>query len=243
MLDRINSRISEILPRSVLSSLSSIEEGAPLIFVQEDGEHKVKASAGGADTDVFAGVAFSEMDLFDVGVEVEEVTVPSSSPYKVVLKHAPTAYTAIGALVLTGTGPNYSYTALTPDTGTSPSDGGVELEASTANLYFHSDEAGALVRVTYRYNLTVAEKRALVGDGVIGAGHPVGSSGAIGAITRGDVYISNFDPSKNWTANGIVVKAGANGLFTIGGTGSTVPCSVISSPNVDRPFLGLHIHV
>jgi hypothetical protein len=108
--------------------------------------------------------------------------------------------------------------------------------------------AGDQVQVTYKYDLTVVQRRALFGD--IQPGGYVGDTiGQIGVVTRGTVYTSEFDHSANWAAAGsgaantIVVKAdGQVGLGTPGTApaGIAIPNAyIVSLPTQDIPFLGI----
>lgn len=108
--------------------------------------------------------------------------------------------------------------------------------------------AGDQVQITYKYDLTVVQRRALFGD--IQPGGYVGDTiGQIGVVTRGTVYTSEFDHSANWAAASssaattIVVKAdGQIGLGTPGTApaGVAIPNAyIVSLPSQDIPFLGI----
>src|SRR5271168_5060646 len=76
--------------------------------------------------------------------------------------------------------------------------------------------AGDTVNVTYKYAMSIIQQRALFGD--IQPGGYVGAYvGQIGLITRGDVWISEFDASANWAMAGTStaqVCLGAAGQLT-----------------------------
>jgi hypothetical protein len=107
--------------------------------------------------------------------------------------------------------------------------------------------AGDEVTVTYKYALSVIESVALFGN--IQPGGYVGAYvGQIGVITRGVVWISEFDASQNWAspAAGEVPVLAANGQITLGTPGAAgvapiaVPnCYVSGVPSMEYPFLGL----
>jgi hypothetical protein len=106
--------------------------------------------------------------------------------------------------------------------------------------------AGNTVTVTYKYALTVVQSRVLFGD--IQPGGYVGAYvGQIGVASRGSIWTSEFDASKNWAAAGASASTqivlGANGqltLGTVGTNGIAFPGNVIAVPGQDQPFLGLH---
>lgn len=97
--------------------------------------------------------------------------------------------------------------------------------------------AGEVVRITYKYEMTYRQAVALQGDSEIG-----GYSGAqvdqIGVITRGRVFISEYDTSVDWrTAEKITLAA--NGQVTADGTGTEIKGFVIQVPTHEEPFLGI----
>jgi hypothetical protein len=98
--------------------------------------------------------------------------------------------------------------------------------------------AGDTVTVTYKYALTVVTERALFGD--VQPGGYVGSMvGQIGVITRGTIWTSEFDDSKNWAA-ATAIKLAANGQITDQtGTGVAIQGYVVGVPGQDVPFLGI----
>jgi hypothetical protein len=99
--------------------------------------------------------------------------------------------------------------------------------------------AGDTVQITYKYAMSVIQQRALFGD-VQPGGYVGAYVGQIGLITRGDVWVSEFDASKNWAA-ATGVKLAANGQLTDqSGGGNLVPNLVITGlPSQDIPYLGL----
>jgi hypothetical protein len=109
--------------------------------------------------------------------------------------------------------------------------------------------AGDTVNVTYKYAMTVVQARALYGD--IQPGGYIGNYiGQIGVITRGAIWTTEFDASKNWAAagsSGNAIVLAANGQLTLGtpGTAGAAPLAVpdayvIGIPGQDVPFLGIN---
>jgi hypothetical protein len=107
---------------------------------------------------------------------------------------------------------------------------------------------GDTVNVTYKYAMSIIQQRALFGD-VQPGGYSGAYVGQIGLITRGDVWISEFDASKNWAAASNTganqVCLAANGQLTLGTPGTApagiaVPnCIVTGIPSQTIPYLGL----
>lgn len=112
--------------------------------------------------------------------------------------------------------------------------GGATLSGATVSGL----TSGDTVTVTYKYAMTVVQERALFGD--IQPGGYVGSLvGQIGVITRGTIWTSEFDDSKNWAA-ATAIKLAANGQITDqSGSGVAIQGYVIGVPGQDVPFLGI----
>jgi hypothetical protein len=105
--------------------------------------------------------------------------------------------------------------------------------------------AGDTVTITYKYPLTVVQRRALFGD--IQPGGYVGAYvGQIGVITRGTIWTDQYDASADWTKAGttaaLQIVAGPAGqlmLGTPGTNGVAVNGYVVGLPGQDIPFLGI----
>jgi hypothetical protein len=191
-------------------------EGQAVVRVNTNTSQGVMPSTGAA-SDVFCGFAIAGTSaLPSTGVITLSVTPDSAAD--------------VGALDLT-TGQFYSTTTTPAITVT-----GAQVSGLTA---------GDQVQVTYQYDLTTVQRRALFGD--IQPGGYVGDTiGQIGVITRGTVYTSEFDHSANWQLAGstaaLQLVAGANGqvkLGTVGTNGAAIPGYVVSLPTQDVPFLGI----
>lgn len=100
--------------------------------------------------------------------------------------------------------------------------------------------SGNNVSITYRHALTVAEARTRVGDSIPG-GYAGNTFGSCGLAKTGVIYTTAFDTSKNYHA-GSALTAGANGLVTIGGTGTVLNAYVVSLPTDDYPYLGIEFN-
>ena len=112
--------------------------------------------------------------------------------------------------------------------------------------------AGDEVTVTYKYAMSVVQERALFGD-VQPGGYVGAYVGQIGVITRGVIWTSEFDASKNWAAAGNganTIVLAANGQLTLGTPGAfsagvqaapvAIPGAyVVGVPGQDQPYLGI----
>lgn len=106
---------------------------------------------------------------------------------------------------------------------------------------------GDTVVVTYKYAMSIIQQRALFGD--IQPGGYVGAYvGQIGLITRGDVWISEFNANANWAAAGSAgntICLAANGQLTLGtpntgSAGNAVSNMIVTGiPSMTIPYLGL----
>jgi hypothetical protein len=109
--------------------------------------------------------------------------------------------------------------------------------------YADGTKTGNTIRLYYRYVPTTLEALAAQGNIPAGGGAAL-YLGTIGVVTNGVVYTSEFDGTVDWTAANPVVKIGAGGLFTIGGSGGGVAnANIVSIPTPDSPWLGLSFAV
>ena len=97
---------------------------------------------------------------------------------------------------------------------------------------------GDEVTVTYKYQLTVEEARALFGD-VEPGGYSGDYVSQIGVAKRGLFYTGEFDASVDW-ASATAVKLAAGGQVTNeDGAGNTINATIVAVPGVEYPYLGL----
>lgn len=99
--------------------------------------------------------------------------------------------------------------------------------------------AGDQVTITYKYVMNQVQARTQYGD--IQPGGYVGAYvQQIGVITRGTVFTTEYDASKNWAA-ATAIKLAANGQVTDqSGSGNAISFAYVSGlPGTDEPFLGI----
>ena len=93
---------------------------------------------------------------------------------------------------------------------------------------FNAAQVGAAIRIQYRYVPTTLEALSLQGD------IPPGGAAnlllnTMGVILKGQIATSYFDSSVNWQVATPVLRTGAAGRLTLGGSGQIIPGAVIIS--------------
>jgi hypothetical protein len=217
--------VSRELP--VATGQAVAAEGQAIVAVNgTDGSFGGKPSAGTAG-EQFLGVAVSQQITITSKAAVEDFTVPVG--LTVTLNQTPSAGTISVYNNTTG--------AVIPSSGAA----GTFWTLSGSTITLPSGNAGASVTVYYKYAVSAAMSRYLQGDTF-----PGGAAGAvvnqIGLIKNGIVYTDQFDSTVNWNVANPVVTLGANGQFTIGGSGTVINCSVVHAPSSGSAFLGLDLN-
>jgi hypothetical protein len=201
-------------------------EGQALVRTAGAAAAGVLPSTGVGANDIFAGFAFAGTSALPFPEsytnKVEQFLVPTTGI--VTLSLAPVA----GQFFV------YDNTTAAPGSGT--------LSGNNISGLTAGDE----VTITYKYAMTVVQERALFGD-VQPGGYVGAYVGQIGVITRGVVWTSEFDASKNWAGAGLgaanQIVLGANGQLTLGTAvtnGIALPGYVVGIPGQDQPFLGIN---
>jgi hypothetical protein len=204
-------------------------EGQVVVRTNGNQSAGVQPSTGNT-TDIFCGFAIAGTSALPFAEptysKVETFLVPATGV--VTLSVTPASAADVGVFDLTTNAPVTGFTVA-----------GAKVSGLTA---------GDQVQVTYKYDLTVVQRRALFGD--IQPGGYVGDTiGQIGVVTRGTVYTTEFDHSANWAAAGssaaTTIVAKANGQLGLG-TPGTAPAGIaipnayiVSLPTQDVPFLGI----
>lgn len=199
-------------------------DGQALVTTVVNGRQVVTPSTGVAG-EKFVGFSQAQTSaapfIPSTAVKVEEVEVDVAGI--IVISRDAISGTASAVEVTTG-----AVVALTAVVGNPR-----EFNAGPAN-------AGKVLRVTFRYTLTVTDARALLGD--VQPGGFVGSSyQIIGVSQAGVIYTDHFDTTKDWSS-ATTINLGANGVLTVGGAGAAIPAVVKAVPGADYPFLGLQFN-
>lgn len=228
MLQLANTRFGSTFHRKVATGVTIQTEGVALVYVQENGEAKVRPAQGGTN-ERFAGVSLSRNSQSARLTEELEVKVPATAPYTVKLAHTPLAgQIRVGALTKAADGD-------APATG--------EFNIDDKTLSFNAAQAGSVQRVSLAFTPSYLEAVAAQGNDPVG-GLPSTAVGVIGVIKEGDVYTDQYDVTAEWKANELQdVYITAGGLFTTKDTGNTKVGSVtiLAVPSVGSGFLGLTV--
>lgn len=217
-----------------------ISSGMALVGVLEGGIGKVRRSTG-ATTDQFVGIAMAPKRSFDLNTRIDQVVVPATAPYVVLLTR--TATGSIGAYNNTTgveiTVSNAIASAINIQNGTDATTG-------LTNLTFDVSLAGQTFNIAYAYIPSTIEDTALWGNPYPGAA-PSDVLGQTGVFRIGRIGVNNFDPLANWYSgvNFPGVKIIAGGKFTDSGNAATgvIPTNVdiVEVPTSASPWLVLEI--
>jgi len=206
-------------------------------FVVEDGVQVLRPS-GGVANERFAGVTIKDNEDLETKAYVEEVTVPSSSPYTVQLTK--TNLVASNIKIYDDTN-----TQLLSEGNPATTANEFSVVDSTGIVTFHSGQAGATCTVTYRYQPTVAENKQTEWERTPNQTASDEYAQVAVAFGPGTYFETDqFDASLDYspvTVGGQSVPAyvtmGAGGLFTTGG--NVTVGTVAQVPSVDSMWLGV----
>lgn len=237
------SHFSLTLQKDVATGQVVDREGVVLRSVLVGGEEMVQKADGSAATYAIAGFAISDNETIGIIPVVEDFTIPATpGPYEVQLAHTSIVGPAVpdsSVRVMEIGGSDYAEETA-PPSGT----GKFTPDLTTGVVTFHSADQGKSVRIWYRANLTVAEARLRYFQRNINndAG-AVFSSVCVGTGT-GEIYTAEYDTNVDWSTaipgGTAAIKTGADGILTIGGSGTDIPGGkVVHVPNVDQPYLGI----
>jgi len=222
---KFNVNITDSVERPVAAGYTVSAEGQALVADTTDGVFGVKPSTG-ASGEKFAGVALSQQLTLEYLPIVEEFVV-AEDEITVTLSHTPVG----GTLRVLGNG-----SALAVGT---PAGDATKYSISGSVITVNTALKGKSVVVAYRYAPTVIEAKTIQGDIPPGGAASL-TLNSVGVIRRGDIFTSEYDTSVDWTGDPDVAL-GANGLFTVGGSGTEINAVVIQVPSATDPFLGLEL--
>lgn len=229
MIDFTQSILLDAIEHKLLDGFMFEHEGQAAVMDYSQGEPGIRpAVATDADTDVaFFGIAVGQV-MTDFDAPMIQKIVGAAS---VQLKKAPIA----GQLaVLDDTGAHLTVVAA----GTAPAAGEVSVDGDV--LTMNAAEVGKKFTVVMRYTLTARESAARQGHNPPGNAGPQ-QNGRMGVVRAGRLATDQWDASADWSKAGLAgneVRVGANGKFTVGGSGVVVPVQVVTKrPGIDGEFL------
>ena len=212
----------------IASGESVTVEGQGLVAVMEDNVEKVKPSTA-SSREPFVGFARFRQLSFGIGAKVEDIVVPSASPYTVELAKN---NLIDGQLLVPG------FTVVT----TASVSGQVSVDNAAGVLTFVAADAGtAIVGVTYRWNMTVLEAKTTMYEAPVNYPDPnlAGNVGVGKGKSR--IYTVHYDAAADWSTG--TLKLTANGMVTMGGSGPVIPgARVVQFPTSADPFLAIEFN-
>lgn len=211
--------ISHELPIAVGASVQA--EGLALVTDNTGGIFGLKPSAGSSGEN-FYGISISQEFPLLAYPKIEERVQPVANT--IVLNRTPISGTVAVFDIDTGL-------PLVVTTDWTLSGKTVTLQSATV---------GHNIRVLYKFVPTAVEARAIQGD-VYPGGAAGTTFGQVGVLKSGAIYTTEYDSAVNWAASAPVIRTGANGQLTIGGSGPIIPAVVIQIPGVQSPFLGIEL--
>jgi hypothetical protein len=226
MLQFPNTRVIASTERPVAAGAVIDQEGKALVADWTGGVFGVKKSTGAAG-EQFVGASVNML------MPVTELpfgeTLTQDATNTITLANTPIA----GTILLVDTNSGTVQTAGSPSTAN-------QYSISGKVITLNSAQTGHKYSVAYRFAPTVAQAIATYGN--VHPGGPAGQYlGQIGVITQGDVYTTEYDTTVDWSVGG-VVKLGANGLFTLAGSGVSLSnVTIIKAPAAGNAVLGLEI--
>jgi hypothetical protein len=231
MYDRKLTTYSEMLTKQVAIGQSIPDEGAVLVYVEEDGIQKVQRSAGAAG-ETLAG--FSAIDNYQptMEIQVESGAVPAAGSFEISLSHANLVPNQIRVF-------DVDANADLDLVATSPAAGEFSANNTTGVLTFNANEAGHAIVVFYKYFITVAESVMTYHERHANAGASDFWEVLEVIGGQGEIWTDQYDVSKDYRNLGANdLCSGANGLITVGGDGTPIGI-VIHVPDQANPMLGV----
>lgn len=229
------STLIESFTRPVLSSVTFIEEGTPLVAVFEGGQEVVKAATGAAN-ETFVGFAVSEAVNPNYAYFSERIQIPATGAKEITLARAPVTTQSFAAIIEDGVG---APTIITLAAGSADA---THVKIVGKVVTFDATFAGMYVEFRYKYQMTMSE---------INLAYPVNDPKVrytevtnLGIVSKGTILVDNFDMAVDWAAFNAVsnpVTLG-NGVVTLGGSGTVIPVDVAGLPYANGGFLALRVN-
>lgn len=223
MIKLQKTRIIKSFHRNVATGYDVAQEGVALVYVNENGEAKVRPSSGVAG-EKFAGCSLSQVQVPGQLTAIELSKGVGSTTVKL----AKTALVAGQvAIVVDGT---YLTAGATAAAGVFS----VDLAAGVVTL--HASDAGTAlvpveIKAIYKYLPTLAE--AMNAQGQAPAGGVTGASyySVTGIIVEGDVATDQFDVTDDWASSTGPIFLGPSGIFTLKAGGTELKgANIIEAP-------------
>lgn len=230
MLNFVKSRFNSARNGDILPGAAIKEEGACLALVRHNGKAHFQESTG-VSGEVFGGFSKDRTTRPEVLPKVEVATVGTDGKVEIA---RPFLAGQIAVIYADGT----VVTAIN-DTDTKPTDA-TTISHQGEVLTFADAKKNEEVTIQYLYEPTVAEARAVQGEG---NGYtdlqPSAELSVIGRIVGGIVSTTKFDVAANWADDSVPHPSmGADGNMTLGGDGTVLKeLQIMETPSSDSGFL------
>jgi len=183
-------------------------EGQALVMVRTPEGAEAQPSTG-ANGETFLGFAYNRVAMPARLGHAENIVIDASKPLE--LPRMPLA-NMLGIFI--------DGAKATIESTETPSAAGA-VGFSEGKLYFHSGDDKKPGRVQFQYEPTLQEAQAYGERVDLGTATPTEVSGATGYINGGEISTTEWDPTANWSDTSVKHPTlGANGLLTIGGSGT-----------------------
>lgn len=227
-------------PAFVVAGQQITRSGLLLCGVMENGIEKVKMSTG-QPGDVIVGFSEIIVQTQTSGTKTERRMIPAAAPFTVQLSRmslvgfAPTGW----EVQVSGVSP------ARPFQQNSQISAGRFNANANGTLTFSAQDAGVIVDIGYRYNLTSQEARDLTAANGTNQGVVIGQIDNQVMVLGGSrqVFTREFDKNADFSTGRL--RAGADGQITSGGQGTdlTSVMRVIKLPDDQEGLLGLAISI
>lgn len=203
------------------------DEGRALVLVNSNGTMKAQFSAGGSNSEIFAGISISH------------TITPTSLPLHGSAVAVTTTLT-LPEIPISGQINLYNVTdGVQLTLGNAANNNEFSVSGRTVTL--HADESADTIRYAIRFAPTVTQAIQAYGEGMIGALADREIQGRVGAITKGTVAVTAYLVDAVWTP-GAKAYLGANGYFTpTAGSNTQVNAIVVAAPSATAPYLVLEL--
>jgi hypothetical protein len=172
-----------------------------------------------------------------VGVSLAQPMTLLNFPKVEVLIPPANAIVNLFAAPLAGTLRAIDSAAGTPITVGTPASVATNYSIAGSAVTLNAARVGVSTTFFYQFAPTTIQARLLQGDIQPGGAASL-STGSIGVIRAGLVFTTEYDTTVDWTVANPVIKTGANGRFTIGGSGALVPNAQVVQYPVGTSYAG-----
>lgn len=222
------------------AEMPNVFAGCALADVLEGGFGKVKRA--GSSGDRMSGVCMYPLRGITTNTRIDQIVVPASSPYVVVLPRLATS--TIGA------SRNDTGALVTVSSSAASStniQSGTDSASGNSSLTFDSSFAGVTFNVAYSYTMSSVEALSLIGTPNPGQS-VTDQLGWCGVAKIGRIATSAFDPLANWYtgANFPGVKVLSGGVFSstdVSGGITPTGVEIVEVPTAASPWLVLDINM